>query len=176
MVEITEYQPAWAGLFKQESERISRIFGENLAEIHHIGSTAVPGLVAKPIIDLMAEVTSLEACDAVNAEMRLLGYEPMDTYGIPGRRYYRKFSPDRTRTHHLHAFLAGSDHVVRHLAFRDYLIAHPETARTYGDLKRKLAAIDGGDWDSYVTGKERFVRQTERLALDWAGKESEFPS
>ncbi|WP_420415460.1 GrpB family protein [Roseibium sp.] len=167
MVELTDYQTVWADQFQDEAARISQVLGPNLVAIHHIGSTAVPGLVAKPIIDLMGEVNSLEACDAMNREMQFLGYEVMDAYGIPSRRYYRKFNSERRRTHHLHLFLSGSDHLTRHLAFRDYLIAHPEAAVEYGNLKRKLSRIDGGDWDSYVSGKDRFVQQTERLALDW---------
>lgn len=170
MVEITEYQPAWADQYQDEAARISQVLGTNLVAIHHIGSTSVPGLVAKPIIDLMAEVNSLEACDALKREMQFLGYEVMDAYGIPGRRYYRKFNSERRRTHHLHVFLSGSDHVTRHLAFRDYLIVHPETAQAYADLKLRLAAIDDGDWDSYLSGKEKFVKETERLALEWAAR------
>ncbi|MGV2975899.1 GrpB family protein [Roseibium alexandrii] len=167
MVDLTEHAPEWAEQFEDEALRISRVLGDNLTSIHHIGSTAVPGLIAKPIIDLMAEVASLEACDQAQPAMQLLGYEAMGAYGIPGRRYFRKFNADRRRTHHLHVFLNGSDHAIRHLAFRDYLIAHPETAGEYGSLKRKLSKIDGGDWDSYVSGKDRFVQQAEQLALDW---------
>jgi len=167
MVELTEHAPEWADQFEDEALRISRVLGDNLTSIHHIGSTAVPGLVAKPIIDLMAEVASLETCDQAQPAMQLLGYEAMGAYGIPGRRYFRKFNADRRRTHHLHVFLNGSDHAIRHLAFRDYLIAHPETAGEYGNLKRRLSKIDGGDWDSYVSGKDRFVQRTEQLALDW---------
>jgi GrpB-like predicted nucleotidyltransferase (UPF0157 family) len=167
MVDLTEHAPEWAEQFEDEALRISRVLGDNLTSIHHIGSTAVPGLIAKPIIDLMAEVASLEACDQAQPAIQLLGYESMGAYGIPGRRYFRKFNADRRRTHHLHVFLNGSDHAIRHLAFRDYLIAHPETAGEYGSLKRKLSKIDGGDWDSYVSGKDRFVQRTEQLALDW---------
>lgn len=170
MVDLSDYQEDWPSRFEDEAERLSQVLGSNLVAIHHIGSTSVPGLLAKPIIDIMAEVSSLEDCDVVETRMKLLGYEAMGTYGIPGRRYYRKFNADRDRTHHLHIFLAGSDHVIRHLAFRNYLIAHPDKAQEYAALKRKLSAIDGGDWDSYVSGKDKFVQETEFLALDWQMK------
>ncbi|QDG77741.1 GrpB family protein [Labrenzia sp. PHM005] len=170
MVELTDYQTVWAEQYQDEAARISQVLGPNLVAIHHIGSTAVPGLVAKPIIDLMGEVNSLEASDAMNREMQFLGYEVMDAYGIPGRRYYRKFNSERRRTHHLHVFLSGSDHVTRHLAFRDYLIAHAEAAKAYADLKLRLVTIDDGDWDSYLIGKEKFIKDTERMALEWSAR------
>ncbi|GGB54163.1 hypothetical protein GCM10011316_27750 [Roseibium aquae] len=166
-VELTEYSREWAQQFEEEAVRVAGVLGGNLTSLHHIGSTAVPGLLAKPIIDLLAEVVSLEACDAATAGMQLLGYEAMGTFGIAERRYFRKFNAERRRTHHLHVFVAGSDHAIRHLAFRDYLIAHPEKAAEYVALKRKLSRIDGGDWDSYVSGKDRFVQNMERLAVDW---------
>lgn len=170
MADLIEYQREWPQQFEEEAQRITQVFGSNLTAIHHIGSTAVPGLLARPVIDILAEVSSLEKCDGDKSAMQFLGYEAMGTFGIPDRRYYRKFNANRLRTHHLHVFPAGSDHVTRHLAFRDYLIAHPEKVHEYAALKRKLSAIDGGDWDSYVLGKEKFVQETELLARDWQMK------
>ena len=136
------------------------IFGANLVGIHHIGSTAVPDLLAKPIIDLMAEVRNLRACDDVTKAMTIFGYEAMGTNGIAGRRYFRKFDKDRRRTHHLHVFGQGSEHLERHLAFRDYLIAHPEEAKQYSALKQRLVAIDDGDWDAYVVRQDQICSGT----------------
>ncbi|MTI06150.1 GrpB family protein [Roseibium denhamense] len=166
-VVLQDYSAEWPVRFQDEASKIDQVLQETLVALHHIGSTAVPGLVAKPIIDLMGEVKSLSACDHAVDAMRALGYEPMGEYGIPGRRYYRKFNAGRVRTHHLHVFRQGSADVIRHLAFRDYLIAHPEAAAEYGALKRKLSSLDGGDWDSYLAGKDRFVQKTEQKALIW---------
>lgn len=166
-LDLEEHSGGWVERFQSEALRLHVALGDNLVGVHHIGSTAVPELLAKPIIDILGVVTSLEACDGASPHMEMLGYEIMGAYGIPGRRYFRKFDANRTRTHHLHVFAEGSDHIDRHLAFRDYLIAHDEAVESYAALKHKMAAIDDGDWDMYVLGKDRFVKETEAKALAW---------
>ena len=166
---ISEYDPMWPEQFAVEKSALASVFGGDALHIHHIGSKSVPGLAAKPIIDILVEATSLSACDAHNEGMHRLGYEVMGSYGIEGRRYFRKINSEGVRTHHVHAFAKGSPHTVRHLAFRDYLIAHPGKARDYETIKRRAAERIGSDWDSYTDGKEAFVLETERLALRWAG-------
>ena len=169
---ISEYDPRWPEQFAVEELALAKVFGGAALHIHHIGSTSVPRLAAKPIIDILVEITSLNACDAHNEGMRSLGYEVMGSYGIEGRRYFRKMSSEGVRTHHVHAFAKGSPHIVRHLAFRDYLIAHPDKVRAYETIKRRAAERTRSDCDSYMDGKEAFVLETERLALRWAGASS----
>lgn len=166
-VVLADHSKGWADEFRAETSRLKVVLGSNLAAVHHIGSTSVPGLLAKPIIDIMGEVKSLEGCDDASAQMELLGYEVMGAHGISGRRYYRKFNSARQRTHHLHVFEQGAHAVLRHLALRDYLIAHRDVADDYAALKRKLTAIDNGDWDMYVSGKDRFIKDAEARALAW---------
>lgn len=164
-VVVTEYDPAWPQEFERETELLSRVFGANLAAIHHIGSTAVPGLAAKPIVDIMPVVYDLEAVDAHRADFEALGYEYLGEFGIPGRRYMRKGGDERT--HQVHVFKAGDEvNITRHIAFRDYLRSHPEVCREYAALKRSLAARFPWDIDAYCEGKERFVKLHERLALE----------
>ena len=151
-VVVTEYDPAWPREFEREAELLLRVFGANLAAIHHIGSTAVPGLAAKPIVDIMPAVYDLEAVDAHRADFEALGYEYLGEFGIPGRRYMCKGGDERT-------------HQV-HVAFRDYLRSHPEVCRKYAALKRSLAARFPWNIDAYCEGKERFVKLHERLALE----------
>ena len=149
-VEVVPYTPEWSGAFKLESKSIAGALGNNVVEIHHIGSTAIPGIYAKPIIDLLVEVNDIAKVDAQNSAMQVIAYKAKGEYGIPERRYFRKSSQAGIRTHHVHIFKVGSKQVARHLAFRDYMIAHPEAAQKYSELKRKLARDHPTNMDGYI--------------------------
>ena len=99
--------------------------------------------------------------------MESLGYEVMGEYGIPGRRYFRKDNREGIRTHNIHAFEAGSAEVERHVAFRDYMIAHPADACRYSELKRKLAEEHPQSMDGYMDGKDGFIKEMDRRAAQW---------
>ena len=133
--------------------------------ILHIGSTAIAGLVAKPIIDMLLVVRSLLALDHHAAKLGGLGFEAMGEFGIEGRRYFRKHMAAGVRSHHLHAFEAGSPQVQRHLAFRDHLIAHPSAAEAYGALKQSLAQGFPQGGVAYVDGKTTFIQAQLAQAL-----------
>jgi GrpB-like predicted nucleotidyltransferase (UPF0157 family) len=164
VVEVVPYHPRWPVLFEDEAALLRRTLGDVAVHIHHIGSTSVPGLVAKPIIDILLEVTSLAALDALNEAMRAIGYEPRGELGIPRRRYFPKGGMDRT--HQVHAFVVGDEHGMRHLAFRDYLRAHPETAKEYGELKIAIARDCDNDIERYCDGKDAYVKRVEALAIE----------
>ena len=164
-VEVSSYQEQWPIQFREEAEKIKAIFGEEIIAIHHIGSTAVPNLDAKPIIDLMPIVKQISHVDSYDDQMRELGYDPRGEYGIEGRRYFPK--GEDHRTHHVHMFQAGSRHIERHLAFRDYLKEHPTVKEQYGQLKKTLAQQFPFDMDAYIRGKNDFVQSTEEAALAW---------
>ncbi|GMA64187.1 GrpB family protein [Alicyclobacillus fastidiosus] len=164
-VEVTPYNEQWASMYAAEAEKLRRIFGRQLVAIHHIGSTSVTGLDAKPIIDIMPVVQNISLVDEYNQSMRDIGYDPRGENGIPGRRYFQKGGDNRR--HHVHVFQVGSPHIERYLAFRDYLRAHRNEAREYGDLKRKLAREFLCDIDSYIQGKESLVGEIEQRALKW---------
>jgi len=150
-----------------EAGKIRDALGPALNALHHIGSTAIPGIYAKPIIDMLADVTSLEAVELRLREMQALGYESMGEFGIPGRRYFRKMDASGTRTHQIHAFVQQSPDLARHLAFRDYLRAHPDTAQAYSELKRSLVESCNGDMEAYMDGTDGFIKEAERKALCW---------
>jgi GrpB-like predicted nucleotidyltransferase (UPF0157 family) len=169
---VIPHDPLWKELFIKEHNALRGVLRKNALEIHHIGSTSIPDILAKPIIDILIEVTSLDLLDQTNSEMESLGYEVMGEFGIETRRYFRKSDPQGIRTHHLHAFEIGSPHLFRHLAFRDYLIAHPTQARKYSDLKSKLIAQENCTMDSYIAGKDSFIKQTETKALEWVSTSS----
>ncbi|HEY0022271.1 MAG TPA: GrpB family protein [Longimicrobium sp.] len=166
-VEVVPHDPRWRDSFQAEATHIAAALGAHLIAIHHIGSTAIPGIHAKPVIDLLMEVDDIEAIDQRSSAMEAIGYEVMGEFGMPGRRYFRKDDQHGTRTHQVHAFQAGSAEVVRHLAFRDYMIAHPADAQRYSDLKRKLAEEYPWDMDGYVDGKDGFIKEIDRRAAEW---------
>lgn len=168
LVTVIPHDERWETLFEAEAECLRAILGETLVAIYHIGSTAVPGLAAKPIIDIMPVVTDVTLVDAFNSPFEALGYECMGEFGIPGRRYFRKGSDHRT--HHVHVFAQSNRaDITRHLAVRDYLRTHPSAAEAYGRLKVDLAARFPEDIEGYCDGKDAFVKELERRALAWYG-------
>ena len=163
-IKVLDYDPSWAQEFEAEKERLEGILEGNWLAIYHIGSTAVPSLCAKPVIDIMAVVRSLEAVDEAGGKFSEAGYECLGEYGIPGRRYMRKGGDERT--HQLHIFQEESwTDIIRHLAFRDHMRAHEKDREEYGRLKRELAERFPYDIDGYCRGKEEFVKQIEKVAF-----------
>lgn len=164
---LEKHDPAWADKFAAESGLIAEALAESCVAIHHIGSTAIPASVAKPLIDVLVVARSLAMIDSRTGEMESLGYEAHGEYGIAGRRYFRKFNASGIRTFHVHAFAEGDSHVDRHLAFRDFMNAHPEWARRYSDLKLSLAAEFPDSAEDYWRGKGDFIRHVDELAAKW---------
>ena len=168
-VVVVPYDPRWPLEFECASSEVSVAMGAVVMAVHHIGSTSIPGLLAKPVIDMLAEVSDLSAVDQQATVMAGLGYEVMGEFGITGRRYFRRNDAQGRRTHQIHAFVAGCFHVIRHLAFRDYLRAHPTPTRQYGELKRRLAEAHPHDVEAYMDGKDAFVKHIELQAIAWLG-------
>jgi GrpB-like predicted nucleotidyltransferase (UPF0157 family) len=166
-VEVVPHNPDWRNEFEAEAGRIAAALGDTVVAIHHIGSTAIRGIYAKPVIDMLVEVRDIAEVDGRSSAMKLLDYEVMGEFGIPGRRYFRKSNQEGIRTHQIHAFETGSEQVRRHLAFRDFMNAHPEEARKYSELKRKLAAEHPQDIDGYMDGKDDFIKEIDRRAEKW---------
>jgi GrpB-like predicted nucleotidyltransferase (UPF0157 family) len=166
-VRVVPHDPTWKHAFEVESARIVQALGEPVVGVHHIGSTAIPGIVAKPIIDMLLEVERIERLDEQVGQLQALGYQALGEFGIPGRRYFRKDDANGTRTHQAHAFRAGSPEVSRHLAFRAYTVAHLDQAAAYGALKARLALQHPDDIEAYMDGKDPFIKHAERDALVW---------
>lgn len=164
-IEVTPYNEQWAWMYEEEANRLRLIFGEQWVAVHHIGSTSVPGLEAKPIIDIILVVQDIQLVDERNRSMQEIGYEPRGENGITGRRYFQKGGDHRT--HHVHVFQVGSREIERHLAFRDYLREHPEAVQEYGQWKRQLAQRYPYDIGSYIQGKNDLVLEIERKAMEW---------
>lgn len=164
---LEPHDPRWAGEFARESMAVAGALGTAVGAIHHIGSTSIPGIHAKPVIDMLAVTNHLSLLDGRGARIAALGYEALGEFGIPGRRYFRKDNSAGERTHQIHAFQIGSPQIARHLAFRDYLIAHPAVARDYDMLKHRLAAAFPADIGSYTDGKDAFIRDIDSRAAAW---------
>lgn len=165
MITVVEYNSEWVLKFKEEEDLLKNVLGPVAINIHHIGSTSVVGLHAKPIIDILIEVGDLGLLDAKNNGMQSLGYEVMGEFGIPGRRYFRKGA--NTRTHHVHCFMSGDPSLTRHLAFRDYLIAHPSIANDYAQLKLDIVKRCDNDMGKYCDEKDPFITIHEPKAVEW---------
>jgi GrpB-like predicted nucleotidyltransferase (UPF0157 family) len=166
IIEVTSYNPDWPYLYREEARQIVTSLTGEIVLIHHIGSTAIPGIKAKPVIDILGEVRSIERVDNFNKALISLGYNPHGENGIPGRRYFNK-KADNTHTHHIHIFQVGHPEIDRHLNFRDYLRIHPDEAQAYSQLKEELAQKYRDDSIAYTEGKNDFVQKIDRRAAVW---------
>lgn len=166
-VEVVPHDPRWRDAFEAEARQVAAALGETVVAIHHIGSTSIPDIYAKPVVDLLVEVRDVNEVDGRGSALESLGYEVLGEYGIPGRRYFRKDNPAGIRTHNIHAFEAGSAEVERHLAFRDYMLAHPADAQRYSELKRSLAEEHPQSFEDYMDGKDGFIKEMDRRAARW---------
>jgi GrpB-like predicted nucleotidyltransferase (UPF0157 family) len=154
-VEVVPYDPSWPATFEKLRERIAPALGDLAVGIEHVGATAVPGLDAKPIVDV--DVVVRDAGDFVAVGQRLtdLGYFYLGDLGIVGREAFR--APAGSPRHHLYVCAAGSAALQAHLTLRDALRADPALAAVYGALKRELAVKFRDDRDSYTEGKTAFI-------------------
>lgn len=170
---IAEYDPAWPERFEQERARLQSAIGEWAVAIEHVGSTAVPGLAAKPIIDIGIALENL--VDALQCITPLfeLGYQCCGEYGIPGRIFFRKITADPIpgqitdgigRTHQIHMYQRDHEQFRWHIAFREYMRSHPDEAAEYAALKREVATRHHDDIEKYVDGKHDFIREILRRA------------
>ena len=155
---VVEHDPRWAGLFEAEQERLAAAFGEPAPAIEHIGSTAVPDLAAKPIIDIMAGFTESSVLPAAVARARALGYE-REPLGDFGGRLFLRLLRGGAAVFHLSLTTVDAPYGAPHLLFRDRLRADPALAREYADLKRRLAAEHAHDPQAYTKAKSAFVER-----------------
>ena len=154
-IEVVTYSPQWPDLFELEAAHIKQALGTNCLIIHHIGSTSVPGLCAKPIIDILPVVKSILDVDSAARAMEDLGYEAKGEYGIAFRRFFQKSK--NIRTHNVHVYEQGDPEIDRYLKFRDWMRSHEDDAQEYANLKMELAEKFPQDIMQYCNGKDPFV-------------------
>ncbi|MCP3983429.1 MAG: GrpB family protein [bacterium] len=162
-IRLVNYDSDWPRLFEEERNRLLDVLGRRVLVIEHIGSTAIPGMPAKPILDLLALVEDIQAAPACYAPLQAIGYQyhPELEAMLPGRRYFCRYDPADPieQTHHLHMVQMKSEFHMHQLLFRDHLTEHPEDAARYQALKQELAARFRHDREAYTDGKTAFVRE-----------------
>ena len=158
--------PAWPALYEAERRRLATALGPLAARIEHIGSTAVPGLPAKPIVDIDVYVAAIEPMAPYRTPLEALGYVFTFDPEFPDLHFFG-WPAERPRRFHVHVAQIDSRHVTRDLAVRDFLRAHPDVAREYAALKRSLTRAHPGDGEAYVAGKAPFMATLEQRALAW---------
>jgi GrpB-like predicted nucleotidyltransferase (UPF0157 family) len=165
LIEIVPYDPRWPGEFARLRDSLLGALAGLGVSVEHVGSTAVPGLIAKPILDVDIVVHGATTFDEVRSELEAVGYLHRGDQGIPGREAFRQREDDGPRQlgggrwprHHLYVCREDSLELSRHVAFRDALRSDPALAERYAELKRALARRVGGDRDQYSEGKSEFV-------------------
>lgn len=165
-IEVVPHQTVWKKDYANEEKNIKNVFKDELIDIHHIGSTSIPGICAKPVIDIMVIVKDICKVDMLNNEMLTIGYFSKGEYGINGRRFFVK--GQHNRTHNVHVYQAGHYEILRQLNFRDYLISHPNEAKKYENLKQELSEKFKFDIDKYNEGKDSFIKEIINKADEWA--------
>ena len=166
-IEIASHDPAWADLAEREAERWIEALGAALDVVHHIGSTAVPGLAGKPVIDLLPVIAQGVDPDSLQERVHAMGYEWLGEYGLPRRRYCRRSSPTTgKRLFHVHCWHAGDSEITRHLAFRDALRADPMLMGAYEARKRHCASLHRDDPSAYADCKAPWIDTVEARAIE----------
>ena len=160
---IVDYDPGWPELFEELRAPIASAIGDLAAAIEHVGSTAVPGLAAKPVIDIDVLLSSADGLPEAIERLAALGYAYRGDLGVPGREAFRQALGQPA--HHLYVCPPDSIEYRRHIAFRDHLRAYPESARRYGELKRNLAAEFRYERERYNTAKTEFVNNLIHAVL-----------
>ena len=165
-VELKEHDPDWERAAVKEGERLKSVLRDELLAVHHIGSTSIPGLRAKPILDLIPVVRKLARLDKARRSLERLGYQWWGEYGLPGRRYCTL--EDQTsgkRLVQLHCYETGSPEITRHLAFRDFLRREPQLVAEYEAVKMRCRELHPESSRLYGKCKGEWVERIEAEAL-----------
>lgn len=167
---FSEYCSQWVDDFQTTGDLWKELLGQCCMQVHHIGSTSVPGLAAKPIIDVLPVVDDVQSIDQLQPKIESADYRAWGEYGIVGRRFFTK---DRggVRIHNVHCFAVGSAEVERHVAFAAYLREHDSVRNEYEQLKRKCYQQHPNDIGAYNAGKDAFIKVTEKQAISWFRKQ-----
>jgi GrpB-like predicted nucleotidyltransferase (UPF0157 family) len=164
-ITLSEYREEWVQSFADQQALLAVALAEDAAAIEHIGSTSVPCLVAKPIVDMMIGLLDFTLADSVVPKIVALGYDYIAKYNaiMPYRRFFVR-ERQGVRTHHIHLVEIHCEFWNRHLLFRDYLRTHTEVMREYADLKKRLAEREWQDGNEYADAKTEFIRRIEKQA------------
>ncbi|OGZ42253.1 MAG: hypothetical protein A3C80_01420 [Candidatus Ryanbacteria bacterium RIFCSPHIGHO2_02_FULL_45_43] len=162
-VKLVKHNPTWKQSFEREAKKIRKVFSKDALDIQHVGSTAVPGILAKPIIDIALIVPSLQKTKRYVKKLQALGYE-LKKNDVKKERLFFTKGPEEKRTHYLHVGENDSGYTEDMILFRDYLRKHKSTAKHYSELKSKLAGKYQNTREIYTTKKEKLVKKIVRKA------------
>lgn len=160
-VRLEPHHPDWKRLFEAEKGRLQKAVGKHVCDIQHVGSTAIPGIPAKPIIDIGIGVDNFEEASICVEPIKALGYDYRGECGIPRRHFFVRGEP---RLFHIHMLEINGEEWDKHLLFRDYLVQHPEIAREYAKVKTGLAAEFANERENYTDGKAPFILEILKIA------------
>ncbi|TDM02383.1 GrpB family protein [Macrococcus carouselicus] len=163
-VRLTSYDDNWKNSFEDECKIMREIFENEIVRFEHFGSTSVPGMKAKPVVDMMILVKDINEIDKFNSKLEMLGYDVAGEWGITGRRLLRKGGENRT--HHIHIYQFDHTSIYRHLVVRDYLLEHPEEVKSYSEFKEILAS-KYDETREYSKAKKEFVSKLEQKAIKY---------
>lgn len=164
-IKLVTHDPHWACLYENEVAKLRLVLSRLIVSTHHIGSTAISGIKAKPVIDILMEVTCLDGLEKHAGDFKSLGYEAKGEYGIKGRRFFQKGGDERS--HHLHIFESGNSELERHWLFVAFMNAHPDKAREYEALKTALSIEHKNSAEDYSQGKSAFIKAVDAEAIKW---------
>lgn len=175
IIEVVEYNQKWNSIYEEEKKKINLILKDILINIHHIGSTSVYGLMAKPIIDILVIADDINKVDYYNNEFKKIGYDAKGENGIEKRRFFLKNIRDENgidkRFSHIHIFdINNKFDVERHLAFRDFLRANKNIAEEYVKIKLEALKNCNNDIELYCDYKDKFIKDIEKKALEFYRK------
>ena len=156
-VVVLPYDEAWKKDFEEIKAELMAVLDGLVLSVEHVGSTSVPGLAAKPIIDIDVIIEDTDCFEKVKTALETIGYQHEGDLGIPGREAFKYHGKEHLRKHHLYVCAKDSDELKRHLSFRDYLRTHPEAVKEYGRIKEEGARLYPNDIDSYIEYKAPFI-------------------
>lgn len=165
IVELAEYNSNWKKEYEKEEKLLKEVLGDRIIEIHHIGSTSIEGLKAKPVIDILVVINSLDEITEIEEMLKPYDYENRGQQGVPDRYFFAK-SPEDARSHYIHFVEPNSKTYYNQVYFKKYLIEHPEYIKKYCDLKQELAEKYADERPKYTAGKNEFITSVISLAKE----------
>lgn len=165
IVELAEYNLNWKKEYEKEEKLLKEVLGDRIIEIHHIGSTSIEGLKAKPVIDIIVVINRLDEINEIEEMLKPYDYENRGQQGVPDRYFFAK-GPEDERSHYIHFVEPNSKTYYNQIYFKKYLIEHPEYIKKYCDLKQELAEKYADERPKYTAGKNEFITSVINLAKE----------
>lgn len=165
IVKLAPHNQNWKNVFEEEKQMLLSNFPGIISEVIHTGSTSIPGIPAKPIVDISAVVPSLAIGETLKSSLENLGYTYLGDAGVPGRVFFSKHRGEEV-THHLNLVEQNSENWNNHLLFKNYCLKYPEVAQEYARLKESLAEKYPNDRDAYWEGKNNFIQSVIKRAKE----------